>query len=83
MKVNPPPPKTKFGKFYLDQRVIVTTSKMPILVKCYNCGFDGLTRIELMNGNCSTKACIICCALGLIPCAPFVYCMDCVKDAHH
>ena len=54
MEVNPTPPKNKFGEVYLDHRVIVTTSKMPILVKCYNCGFDGLTRIELINGNCAT-----------------------------
>ena len=75
---------TKKGKrVVLHQKVIMTGAHMPMICRCYNCGYDGLTRVEMYDGCCVYACCIACCFTGLCLCAPCVYCMDGLKDIHH
>jgi len=70
-------------RIVIDERVIMTSAQMPMSVRCFNCGHDGLTRVELVNGACVTLSCILCCVFGCVLCAPCTYCMPGLKDIHH
>ena len=56
---------------------------MPMMIKCYHCQYDGLTRVEMVDGACVKVSCFLCCIFGCILCAPCVYCMSGLKDIHH
>ncbi|CDW84579.1 UNKNOWN [Stylonychia lemnae] len=72
----------RFNRNY-DERIVITHLHLPMQIRCYNCGHEGLTRAELVDGTCVTCTCILCCCLGLWLCAPCVYCMDGLKDIQH
>jgi hypothetical protein len=54
-----------------------------MIIRCYNCGYDGLTRVAISDGCGVWATCIICCVLGCCICAPCVFCIDSLKDVHH
>lgn len=63
--------------------VIYTEAHLPMVVRCYNCGYDGLTRAEVVDGAGVWVTCVVCCLLGCVLCAPCVFCMDGLKDVQH
>ena len=54
-----------------------------MILRCYHCGYDGLTRVELIDGVGVWATCIVCCLFALWPCALCTLCIDGLKDIHH
>ena len=66
-------------------RVIYTESHVPMIMKCYMCGNDGLTKVEMIDGAATWGTCILCCVLfGIFSgCGAYAFCIDGLKDVHH
>ena len=65
------------------QRVI---SRYPVIVKCQHCNQTGVTTIRKQNGLMVYASSVVCCLVGMGPCALVPWCVgelkDCVHECH-
>ena len=66
-------------------RIIYTPSHVPMLLQCYVCSNNGVTRVEMINGGAAWGTCLACCFfLGPFSCfGSCAFCIDSIKDVQH
>ena len=54
-----------------------------MVMLCYKCGINGVTRVESKIGMCSYTVMAVVALLGCWLCAPCALCVDPLKDKQH
>ena len=63
--------------------VQMTMSMIPMNLKCFYCGYHGMTRCFRTSGTATWATFAVCCLLGCWLCAPCMFCIDNLKDYTH
>ena len=63
-----------------NQRII---SRDPVIVKCPHCNQTGVTTVRKQSGVLVYASAVVCCLVGMGPCAVFPWCIGEFKDTIH
>uniref|UniRef100_A0A7S3JPA4 LITAF domain-containing protein n=1 Tax=Euplotes harpa TaxID=151035 RepID=A0A7S3JPA4_9SPIT len=58
-------------------------SREPVIVKCPHCNQTGVTTVRKQNGMLVYASSVICCLVGMGPCALVPWCIGDLKDCIH